>query len=181
MSIQSASEVMALLGSIEKNARKNALGLPQNEQRAEIWDGLAFSVAGVRVVSPMKEVSEMLPYPEDISLVPGSKNWMLGLANVRGTLLPVTDLQLFLGAKAITPSKTSRLLVVRLRGVVSGLLVPSVHGMRHFDLATRIRNVRIKGALGAYVFDAFRVDKQAWPVFSMNALMADPEFRSAAA
>ena len=181
MSIQSPSEVMSLLAEIERNARASALGLPQNEQHAEIWDGLAFSVAGVRVVSSMREVSEMLPYPDEISSVPGSKNWMLGLANVRGNLLPVTDLQAFLGSKPVSRSKSSRMLVVRLRGVVSGLLVPSVHGMRHFDLSTRMRNVRIKGSLGGYVFDAFRVEKQAWPVFSMNALMADPTFRSAAA
>lgn len=181
MNIQSPADVMTLLARIELNARTNALGLPQNQQHAEIWDGLAFSVAGLRVVAAMNEVTEMLPYPEDVSVVPGAQKWMLGLANVRGTLLPVTDLQAFLGAKAVAPSKRSRLLVVRLRGMVSGLLVPSVHGMRHFDMSTRMRNVRIKGAMGEYVFDAFRVDKQAWPVFSMHALMADPKFRSAAA
>lgn len=181
MDVQSPSDVMALLTDIENRSRTLSSGLPQNEAYAEIWDGLAFSVAGVRVVAPMSEVAEMMPYPEQISAVPGSKSWMLGLANIRGTLLPITDLQVYLGAKAVSPAKTSRLLIVRLRGVATGLLVPSVHGMRHFDMTTRIRNVRIKGALGAYVFDAFRMDKQAWPVFSMNALLADPDFRSAAA
>jgi hypothetical protein len=38
----------------------------------------------------------------------------------------------------------------------------------------------MKGSLGAYVYEAFSLDGEAWPVFSMSALAADPEFRSAA-
>jgi hypothetical protein len=52
--------------------------------------------------------------------------------------------------------------------------------MRHFDLADRLPNARMKGALGAYVYEAFSLDDEVWPVFSMSALAADPEFRSAA-
>jgi len=92
----------------------------------------------------------------------------------------VIDLQVYLGAKAVVPSKASRILVLRLRGLVAGLLVPSVQGMRHFDLTDRLPNARMKGALGAYVYEAFSLDDEVWPVFSMSALAADPEFRSAA-
>jgi hypothetical protein len=38
----------------------------------------------------------------------------------------------------------------------------------------------MKGALGHYVFDAFSVEDEVWPVFSFSALTADPAFRSAA-
>jgi twitching motility protein PilI len=123
----------------------------------------------------------MLTYQERITRVPGAKPWMLGLSNVRGSLLPVIDLQVYLGGKAIVPSKDSRILVLRLRGLVVGLLVPSVQGMRHFNLSERLPNARMKGALGAYVYEAFNLDGEVWPVLSMTALAADPEFRSAAA
>ena len=128
----------------------------------------------------MSEISEMLPYQDRITRVPGAKPWMLGLSNVRGSLLPVIDMQVYLGGKAIVPSKAARILVLRLRGLVVGLLVPAVQGMRHFELAGRLPNARMKGALGAYVYEAFKSDEEAWPVFSMTALAADPEFRSAA-
>ena len=106
--------------------------------------------------------------------------WVLGLANVRSSLLPIADLQVFLGGKAVVPSKGSRILVLRLRGLVVGLLVPSVQGMRHFNKRDRLPDARLKGKLGAYVYDAFGLDDDVWPVLSMHALAADPEFRLAA-
>jgi twitching motility protein PilI len=174
-------QAMAALAEIEQRSQEAAQRLPQSEAARDVWDGLAFTVSGVRLAAAMPEVSEMLTYQERIARVPGAKPWMLGLANVRGSLLPVIDLQVYLGGKPIVPSKASRILVLRLRGLVVGLLVPSVHGMRHFNLAGRLPNARMKGALGAYVYEAFRLDEEVWPVFSMTALAADPEFRSAAA
>jgi len=176
----SAEDAMASLEDIERRSMVAAMQLPQTEGLRDIWDGLVFSVAGVRLTAAMTEVSEMLAFPETITRVPGAKPWVLGLANVRGSLLPVIDLQVYLGAKPVVPSKASRILVLRLRGLVAGLLVPSVQGMRHFNLSDRLPNARMKGALGAYIYEAFSLEEQVWPVFSMSALSADPEFRSAA-
>lgn len=176
-----ATEVMTALGQIEVRSDQAAERLPETERSDPMWDGLLFSVAGVRLVCAMTEISEMLPHREHVVRVPGSKPWVLGLANVRGSLLPIVDMQVYLGGKAIVPSKAARILVLRLRGLVVGLLVPSVQGMRHFSLENKLADARIKGALGAYVYEAFSVADNVFPVISMQALVADPEFRSAAA
>ena len=176
----SAADAMAALADIELRSQVAAEQLPEIEGAKDYLDALVFSVAGVRVTAAMDEVSEMLPYQEAITRVPGSRPWMLGLANVRGSLLPIIDLQVYLGAKAVVPSKASRVLVLRQRGLVAGLLVPSVQGMRHFSLGDRLSNARMKGTLGAYVYEAFKTGNEIWPVFSMTALAADPKFRSAA-
>jgi len=180
-SVLSGRQLMALLADIEQRSRSSALGLPETQLHEQAWDCLAYSIGGVRVVSAMSEVAEMLPYPEQVTRVPGAKPWMLGLANIRGSLLPVIDLQVYLGVKAVVPSKLARMLVVRMRGLSAGLLVPSVQGMRHFSEEHRMPNARMKGALGAYVYDAFSIEGHIWPVFSLSALTADPEFRVAAA
>ena len=179
--IKTPRELMLLLADIERRSHSSALGLPETEVLERNWDGLAYSIGGVRVVTAMNEVAEMLPYPENITTVPGAKPWMLGLANIRGALMPVIDLQMYLGSKPVVPSKLARMLVVRMRGLAAGLLVPSVQGMRHFSEDRRMANARMKGALGEYVYDAFSVDEQIWPVFSFSALTADPGFRVAAA
>lgn len=174
------AQLMALLVDMEARSRASALGLPATEEHKPVWDGLVFSVAGVRVTAAMNEVAEMLQYPDFVTPVPGAGDWMLGLANIRGSLLPVVDLQRFLGAKAIVPGKATRMLVLRLRGLSVGVLVSSVQGMRHFPEEGRMSNARMKGAIGRYVFDAFSLEREIWPIFSMHALAADPEFRSAA-
>jgi twitching motility protein PilI len=179
--VLTSTDAMALLADIEQRCRLVAQRLPETDAAQDVWDGLVFSIAGVRVVAAMNEVSEMLPNQDRVTRVPGSRPWMIGLANVRGSLLPVIDLQAYLGGKTVVASKAARILVLRLRGLVAGLLVPSVQGMRHFNLSDRLPDARMKGALGAYVYEAFSVDGAIWPVFSMSALAADPEFRTASA
>jgi twitching motility protein PilI len=176
-----AQEILALLADLEERSRETALGLPQTEVRRDIWQGLSFVVSGVRLVSAMTEVNEMLPYPEHITHVPGSGPWMLGVANVRGNLLPVIDLQAYLGGQPVVPSKGTRVLVINQRGLQTGIVVTSVLGMRHFDEKDRVTNARVEGAIGAYIYDAFNVEGEIWPIFSMLALSVDPGFRSAAA
>ena len=176
-----SADLMSLLVQIEQQSRESALRIPQVQVSEELWDGLAYSIAGVRVISSMNEIREMLPYPEQVTRVPGASEWMKGVANVRGNLLPVIDLQSFFGAKAVVPGKAARMLVVQMRGLSCGLLVPSVLGMRHFNEENRLDNAQMKGALGRYVYEAFSVEGEIWPVFSMSALTADPAFRSAAA
>lgn len=174
-------ELMTLLARIEQRSRATGFTLPQAEVPEALWDGLVYSIGGVKVVTGMDEITEMLQYPPQATFVPGAKPWMVGLANVRGTLLPVIDLQVFLGAKPVLQSKAARMLVVRMHGLCAGLLVPSVQGMRHFSEQHRMTNARMNGALGRFVFDAFAIDGDIWPVVSLAALVTDSEFRVAAA
>lgn len=176
-----ARDVIDLLAAMENRSRANARQLPGQVEQIKTWSGLTYMLAGVRVVSAMSEVNELLQHPEHITAVPRAKDWMLGVANLRGNLMPIIDLQVFLGGKPVVPSKSSRVLVINLRGVNCGLLVPSVLGMRHYDEANRISQARMDGAIGNYVYEAFGVGKEIWPVFSLAALAAEPEFRSAAA
>ena len=176
-----SQQVFELLANIEQRSREYARVLPMEVQQQDIWSGLTFMLDGVRVVSAMSETNEMLPYPEHITTVPKAKKWMLGLANLRGNLMPIIDLQAFVGGRPIVPGKSCRVLVINQRGLTCGLLVSNVLGMRHFNEANRINQARMDGGIGNYVFEAFGVKKEIWPVFSMSALAADPEFRSAAA
>jgi twitching motility protein PilI len=178
---ESARDILGLLAELESRSRETAIGLPTTEVRKELWQGLSFVVAGVRVVSAMNEVSEMFRFPEQITRVAGASPWMLGVANIRGNLMPVLDLQAYLGGKPVVPGKTTRVLVINQRGVQTGLVVTSVLGMRHFEEQQRVSNARVEGAIGAYVYDAFDINGEIWPVFSMLALSVDPGFRSAAA
>ena len=175
----SAADAVALLDKMGRDCKEAAARLPKLAIAENVWDGLMFSVSGVRVVSMLQDINEMLPMQERITRVPGARPWMLGLANVRGSLMPVIDLQLFLGGKALVPSKTARILVLRQHELVTGLLVSSVQGMVHFANEDKIADARMKGTLGAYVYEAFRIEDDVWPVFSMAALAADPDFRSA--
>jgi twitching motility protein PilI len=175
----SPRELVGLLSDIEQRSQQSARSQSNIELPQHLWQGLVFTLSGVRLTCAMSEISEMLALPDAITRVPGTKDWLVGLANVRGNLLPIVDLQVFLGEKPVVTGKSSRILVLRRGQLLTGLLVPNVIGMRQFDVQNRMDNARIEGAIGAYVYDAFQQGRELWPVFNMRALAADPRFRTA--
>lgn len=175
-----AADAVARLADYERRSEAQDSKVPATMVKEEDWQGLAFVLDGVKLVTAMDEVRELLPYPSDITRVPGTRDWMLGLANVRGELLPVVDLQQFLGSAPVVNDDRCRVLVIRNRGASTGLLVSSVMGMRHLPVDRQIPDAEFEGVLGQYVYDVFGLEDGVWPVFSMAALANDERFLSAA-
>src|SRR3546814_13522022 len=65
------------------------------------------------------------------------RSWLLGVANVRGNLVPVVDIGRFLFGERTQHSDRSRLLVVRQGGGSVALLVDEVLGQRTVDAEQR--------------------------------------------
>ncbi|WP_293650412.1 chemotaxis protein CheW [Thiolapillus sp.] len=177
---QDIHAVLQRLADMDRRSREQESLVPATMVKEEDWQGLAFVLDGVKVISAMNEIRELLPYPEAVTRVPGTKSWMLGLANIRGELLPIVDLQQFIGGGAVVVDDHSRVLVIRNRGASTGLLVSSVLGMRHLPLSKQIADAHFDGTLGRYVYDIFGLDDGVWPVFSMAALANDKHFMTAA-
>ncbi len=81
-----------LLVEIERRSRAAVAGSRVGAQGRE-WVGVAFRMATETFLVARDETREVLGYPTAITRVPGARAWIKGLANVRGQLLPVLDLQ----------------------------------------------------------------------------------------
>ncbi len=173
-------QILDLLASIEQRCRKFAVGLPQQDQLQSFWEGVMFYVGEERLISPLSDIKEILNYPSAMTKVPGTKPWMLGVANVRGTLMPVIDLQLFLIGRKTERGRRSRVLVFDLGTGLTGVLVGEMVGMRHFDKETAIGKGSGSGYFDKYVEFGFDQDGITWPVFKLSALAEDPAFQIAA-
>lgn len=171
----------SLLRDIAERSRKNAFGLPQQEAARNLWHGVAFVLSGVNLVMSMEQVREILKYPA-LSTVPRAKPWVKGIANIRGTLLPIMDLNGFISGERTALERRTRVLVVESAGVTCGLLVDEVLGMRHF-LADSYHAVlpEVAPALGAYLSGSYGQAGNLWGVFGPERLMDSPEFIQVAA
>jgi twitching motility protein PilI len=174
------NKLINVLQNIDQRCRNKAASLPQQEEVKEQWEGVIFSVANTRVVAPLSEVCEILNFPPDVTDVPGTHSWMVGVANIRGDLLPIVDLQAFLGGRMTTRGRHNRTLVIRFREKFVGLLVDERVGMRHFLDTNRCPELLLDGDVADYIDFSFKQDGEDWPVFSMRALAASPEFQIAA-
>ena len=92
-------------------SRSSATGLPEKADVLVRWSGIGFSILGWKFVLPMGQVSELMEVPESTQL-PGVQPWVVGLANVRGRLLPLFDLPMYFGGHLSAYKKRHRVLVL---------------------------------------------------------------------
>ncbi len=171
---------LQLLRDLEARCREHAHGLPRQIEVREDWLGIAFRVGEYRLVAPLDHVTEILTYP-GMAKVPGSKEWVRGIANIRGNLLPIMDLQGYLQGRSTLPGRLSRILVVNHKGVFSGLVVDEVLGFKHFFPEQRTEDLPSGDpALVAYLLHGFYSGDDHWGVFSLKKLAEMPQFLQAA-
>ena len=145
------------------------------------WAGVVFSLGEARLACSIDRVHESLP-PPPVTRVPGTKPWILGLANVRGDLITIVDLSHYLGGERTAITVRSRLLAASLRGRPVGLLVDEVFGQRSFasDEADE-PEISETSPLHAFINKQYKTHKESWQVLDLDALFSTPEFLNGAA
>lgn len=172
---------LEILLELEQRSRRNAAGLPQQIEIRSTWDGIGFRLGAYKFVAAMEAVREILTQP-NLTRVPGVKDWVKGVANVRGNLLPVIDLGDFLAGAPSASQRRARVLVVQHRGLGAGLLVDEVLGMRHFLEEEFSREKHGTGEeFRGYLDGVYRQAGEQWWVFDLRRLVESPAFMQVAA
>lgn len=84
-----------------------------------------FNLAKERYAIGIDKIQEILK-PKDITEIPRTPNYLCGIVNLRGRIVPVVDLRLRLGMPNIDIKKSSRIIIVRHGDEPIGLLVDEV-------------------------------------------------------
>jgi len=171
-----------LLAELERRGRAVTAGASTDAGTGGEWVGVALKMAGELYLVAREEAREVLGVPAPLTRVPGAKGWILGLANVRGQLLPIIDLRAYLGAGVTPSSRGARVIVVNHRDIPAGLVVDEVLGFRRFadaeftaDVPPTIVNC------SRYIAGSFRRGGEQWPVIGLRALVEDASFLEASA
>jgi twitching motility protein PilI len=174
-----ATSAFDTLLDYEARSLAHVPGRPESVEAAGHWRGVGFRLGQRRLVSSFDEVMEILPMPP-VTPVPGAQPWMLGVANVRGTLLPVVDLKQFLEGERTVVHDGQRMLVVRQAGGNVAVLIDELYGQRTFNDTHRAEiGGENDGRYGHFVSQVYRLADTNWAVFSMQTLTRTPEFRQA--
>ena len=170
-----------LLAEIERRSRQAHAGQGSSAMPAE-WVGVGFRIGDEQFVADREQVREVLMLPDAMTRVPGARRWLLGIANLRGHLLPLIDVKLLLGSGRTTLRRNTRVISVNHREVPAGLVVDEVLGFRRFtdhefsdETAETI--VRCDRFLGG----TYQRGDESWPVFNLFDLVESNMFLQAAA
>lgn len=162
-----------LLLNIERRCQESAAGLPTVDAIEDEWVGVGFRIGDDKLIADMTEVKEILDLPE-FTYVPGVKSWMVGVANVRGSLLPLMDLKGFVLGEDIKQRNKGRVIVINYMGFNTGLIVEEVYGMKHFTIKDQSSDIPgMHENVSQYVDMAFNQDGENWPVFSFEHMTQD--------
>lgn len=179
--LSTPAEIIALLQDIERRSEQRAAGLTQQDNMEGAWTAIGFRCGSHHFLIPLQQSREVFPVPEQITAIPKAKPWVFGIANLRGELLPLFDLNMFLQGKATKPGKRARIMVINQPGLSCGILVDEVFGLKHFQREAGpfddTKNLNILPYLDGSVFQ----QDLHWDVFSFFKLIADPKFMNAAA
>lgn len=116
----------------------------------------------------MADISEVLAVP-DLTVVPLTKGWYCGVANVRGNIFSITDLGAYMNCGQTVHDAQSRVLLVGQRfNLNAGLLVSKVLGLRN---STNWIHSEQNGA------DFYQDSSgQQWQKLDIRQLIQQPEF-----
>jgi twitching motility protein PilI len=170
-----------VLTDYEQRSLSHVAGMPEQIEAPGLWRGIGFRIGARNLASGFGEVVEIITLPP-VTPVPGGDVWLLGVANIRSTLLPIVDLKLFMEGERTVLHATTRALVVKQTGGNVAVLIDELFGQRNFTDENKIELGDLdQGRYGSFVKQAYKLGDTIWGVFSMALLTRTPEFRQAAA
>jgi len=172
---------LKILSQMEQDVLAAGHTLPEEAVVAEQWVGLSYKVGDMEFVTTMEQVSEVVP-SASLAAVPRTQSWLRGIANVRGRLLTVIDLQDFLGMGPVVADQYSRLIVINNDNLSCCLLVSRLQGFRHFDpVGDSCDPGELDQQWSGYISGALCRGQQKWLVFDADKLVEEKGFLNAAA
>ena len=171
-----SNEALSILHDIKAATFRNAAPLPLKDEVQAEWQGLSFMIGGMRMVSKLGDVSELLAVPR-LTTLPAVRPWMMGIANVRGRLVPIIDLHEYLQIPITRPASQWRVLVVEDGEMLAGLVVEQSIGIQHFlEAGFQPSDGAELGSIAPYVTGAFRHGGRVYHEVQLKAILRDEKF-----
>lgn len=139
---------------------------------------LGLLIGNQRLLVDLAEAGEIVPMPPAIVPVPLSKDWFLGVTNLRGSLFTVIDLRRFAGDGMTEIGKETRLLsLAPTLGFNVTLIVSKMLGLRNTASMTAVVNATPAHGGASWLGNSFAdADGHIWRELSLSRLIATPDF-----
>lgn len=164
-----------LLADLDARYRALEIRLPDAAPPVRRWAGVLFRIGERAFLTPLEHIAEVLERPGEVTPIPGTRPWVRGVANHRGTLLPIFDLAILTLGDGALRHESQRVLVVRQGELPCGLAVSQTVGIRHCEIdRSGGEPPGDLGILKPFVDSAYPLGDETVPVLALDRLIADP-------
>lgn len=162
-----------LLRNLDGRARR--LSRPAQAGGVNSWQAMTVLVGEQEMLVPASDIAEVIDAPA-CTRVPGTHEWFLGLGNLRGRVVPITDLSRFLFGMRGFRSAEHRVLVHGHNEAVIGFSVGELRALRQFTSEIESSTASVAESLKPFVKGVAVQGEQSWPVLSLQAIAASEAF-----
>ena len=178
MAVSEESTPFEYLLSVDRKCIAYQGGLIQQESDVSFSHGLAFQLGAHKYLMPITDVSEVLAI-NDLTAIPRSPSWLVGIANVRGNLITLLDThELIFGTPISGKYDSKRMLLIKQEAHHYGLIIDSIIGMKSFNRDQGIDEVP-EGFNYDFIdhISAFYSSGEEWfAALSIQSLLSDERF-----
>ena len=136
---------------LQERARKLAVRKSDQNPEGESILAIEFLLLPEKYCIDSSCIAEVLPL-KDITPIPGTPSFVLGVMNVRGKIISVIDLKSFLHLKEIGIMESNKVMVVKSQEIEFGILTDAIEGTRQIYLNSLIAPpVTINGIGAEYI------------------------------
>jgi purine-binding chemotaxis protein CheW len=143
-----------------------------NQGRGELLQLVSFHIGGEEFGLDILRVQEIIRIQE-LTRVPNSPNFVDGVINLRGKVIPVIALRKRFGLEELAHDKQTRIVVVEVRGTVLGFIVDSVSEVLRIPADTVEPPPRLGKVEREYVSGVGKLDNRLLILLDVDRLMGD--------
>jgi purine-binding chemotaxis protein CheW len=125
-------------------------------------------------VSQVKSIERL----QHITIIPTSTEFIKGIINLRGSIIPIIDLRTRFGIKNIENNDSMRIIVVAIDNVELGLIVDSANDIINIPAnAIETPPIVISGNIDSYIDGIAKINERLLIILNPNNLLNINEFK----
>jgi len=178
--MSSAKGAFELLLDLEQSNSQSREIAEQQLLNSGLFQYVRFRVADSYLMVKVNAISEILPLPA-VTQVPFTKPWVVGVSNIRGDVIPISDFSQYLFQRTTEKNKKNKLIILKGKGFSTAILVDEVMGMTDVienDIVTDISE--IEEQIKPYIIGTVTRDEHSYGVMDSKALLTESGFMKAA-
>jgi len=115
--------------------------MENNEEKvidyANTSEFMTFELGAMKYAIELPKIREILTYPDNITTLPNTTNWVKGLINLRGEVVPILDIRIKFNTSETTyDENTSVIAVITEDRRMVGIVVDLVDDVQRLDTST---------------------------------------------
>ncbi|WP_228712723.1 chemotaxis protein CheW [Halarcobacter mediterraneus] len=104
---------------------------------ANVSEYMTFELGKMKYAIELPKIREILTYPELITTLPNTKEWVKGLINLRGEVVPILDIRIkFHTGEVVYNDSTAVIAVITEDKRMIGLVVDKVDDVQKIDISS---------------------------------------------